>query len=75
MSLFLSSKSVKDNRKILLCRKSGENSETIQIQDKNTQVFGSGDMETIRMSANVRRGVTKYKDNLQARRGRGRNER
>jgi len=37
MSLFLSSKGVKDNRKILLCTKSGENSEIVHIQDKNAE--------------------------------------
>jgi len=37
MSLFLSSTGVKDNRKILLRKKSGENSEIVHIQDKNSE--------------------------------------
>ena len=37
MSLFLSNGSVKDNRKILLCKKSGGNSGTVHIQDKTAR--------------------------------------
>jgi hypothetical protein len=39
VSLFLSSGGVKDNRKILLCKKSGGDSEIVHIQDK-TLSFG-----------------------------------
>jgi hypothetical protein len=40
VSLFLSSGGVKDNRKILLCKKSGGDSEIVHIQDK-TLSFGA----------------------------------
>ena len=47
MSLFLSSGGVKENRKILLCKKSGGNSRIVHSKTK-TQGFGTRGIEKIK---------------------------